>query len=54
METDLGVPAMTEDDWNISEGTVMRVAAAWSIDPTTLQQVGSTAPAGVAGHVAGG
>ncbi|GAA3208268.1 hypothetical protein [Dactylosporangium siamense] len=54
VETDLGVPAMTEDDWDIDEDTVMRVAAAWSIDPTTLQQVESTAPAGVAGHVAAG
>jgi hypothetical protein len=49
MEIKLGVPAMTSDDWRISEETVMQVAAAWSIDPTTLHLVESSTRTGICG-----
>lgn len=51
IEVELGIPAMTQDDWHVSEETVMQIAAAWSLDPTTLHLIESTARTGVCGTV---
>ncbi|MFC7245633.1 hypothetical protein ACFQO7_24430 [Catellatospora aurea] len=51
VEIELGIPAMNLDYWQVSEDDVMQVAAAWSLDPTTLHLVESSAPTGVRGTV---
>lgn len=38
---------------NVSEQTVMQVAAAWSLDPTTLHLVESSPRTGICGTMAG-
>jgi hypothetical protein len=49
VEIELDIPAMSVEDWRINEETVMRVAAAWSIDPTTLHLVESGPGPGTCG-----
>lgn len=51
IETHLGIPAMTVDDWDIDEQTVMKVAAAWSINHVTLDVVESSATTGCLGSM---
>ncbi len=51
VEIDLDIPAMSVEDWHINEDTVMRVAAAWSIDPTTLHLVESSPGTGTCGTI---
>ncbi|MFD0580633.1 hypothetical protein [Dactylosporangium darangshiense] len=53
VEAELGIPAMSAEDWDVNEITVMRVAAAWSLDPNTLHLRESSAPTGLAGTVPG-
>ena len=51
VEIDLDIPAMSVEDWHINEDTVMRVATAWSIDPTTLHLVESSPGTGTCGRI---
>jgi len=42
---------MTEEEWHITEGTVMRIAEAWSVDPTTLHLLESSPHPGLLGRM---
>ncbi|HTJ34030.1 MAG TPA: hypothetical protein VL738_12435 [Dactylosporangium sp.] len=53
VEAELSIPAMSAEDWHVNEFAVMRVAAAWSLDPNTLDLRESSAPTGLAGTVPG-
>jgi hypothetical protein len=50
IEVELGIPDMTSEDYRVNEGTVMKVAGAWSLNPQWLHMTPTSETPGVCGR----